>query len=202
MYFHHHGIYILDLHAIPKDVNMKQMKLSNINLEIFEKSFLNFKKLVSSDFEFDPDNQILKTNSEDFEKWHLVSLASSYGSDLFVRESKLLIIGYQSTNISFEIDYNQQAINFSTNWKQVIEFNPAHLCSADLFLTNKLGEILDEKSKITIKEKMPDFEFNQSIFQASKKYAYFIMDNTLVFVMTEKDKAEINHIFEICWNEV
>jgi hypothetical protein len=181
---------------------MKQIKLSNIDIELFKKSFSNFKIFVTSDFEFDFESQELSTNSSDFDKWHLVTLASFYGGDLFRKNNELVINASQAVNITFAIDYNLPKISFNTKWNDRIELNPAYLHSADLYLTNKLDNILSEKSKLIIKEKIPNFDFGQSVFFSPKKYAYVIINKTLVFIMAEKNNAEITHIFEVSWNEI
>lgn len=181
---------------------MKQIKLSNIDIELFEKSFSNFKRFVSSDFEFNFESQELSTKSLDFDKRHLVTLASFYGGDLFRKNNELVINNFQTVDITFKIDYNAPKIAFITKWNDRIELNPAYLHSADFYLVHKLDNILSEKSKLIITEKVPNFDFRQSIFLSPKKYAYVITDKTLVFILTEGDNAGITHLFEISWNEV
>jgi hypothetical protein len=180
---------------------MKTIRLTNIDIEIFKNSFSNFKKFVSSDFEFNFDNFELSTSLDGFDKWHLVTLATFYGGDLFRKKNEIVIEEFQSVNISFKIDYNLPKVKFKSKWGDIIEFNPAYLHSADFFLTDKLSKILSEHSKLILKENEPDFNFGQSIFLSSKKYAYFITNKTLVLVLTERDNAQITHLFQIRWNE-
>lgn len=181
---------------------MNRIKLSNIDIELFRNSFTNFKRCVMSDFEFDYDNLELLTNSKDFDKWHLVTLASFYGGDLFGKNHEIIINDFQLTDLTFKIDFNVPKIKLITQWNDKIEINPAVLHSADFFLTNKLENKLSKKSKLFIKEKMPLLDFNQSVFQSPHQYAYFISDNTLVFILTERENAKITHLFKVAWNEI
>jgi hypothetical protein len=48
-----HFAYCQTLCATEQNTNMKTIQLKNIELEVFESAFSNFKKFVSSDFEFD-----------------------------------------------------------------------------------------------------------------------------------------------------
>lgn len=181
---------------------MKAIKLTNIDIEIFKNAFSNFKKFVSSDFEFNFENCELSTNLDDFDKWHLVTLATFYGGDLFRNKNEIVIEGFQSVDISFKIDYNLPKVKFISKWDDNIELNRAYLHSADFFLTDKLIKILSENSKRILKENAPDFDFGQSVFLNSKKYAYFITNKTLVLIQTERDNAKITHLFKIRWNEI
>lgn len=181
---------------------MKQIKLSNIDTEIFRDSFKNFKRFTTSDIEFDCETLELRTNSTDFDKWHLITLASFYGGDLFRSNNEIVISEFQPSNIKFVIDYNQPNVRFTTNWKDNIEFNPAILNSADYFLTEKLYKSLSDESKLFIKEKMPFSVFEKSSLLSTKQFGYFIFCNTLVFVLTEREKAEITHLFKVNWNEI
>ena len=179
-----------------------KIKLQNIDLELFKTSFSNFKRFVKSDFEFDFVNLELSTSSVDFDKWHLITLASFYGGDLFRKNKELVIKTFQEVNIYFKIDYNLPKISFETKWNDKIEFNPAYLNSADFYLTDKLTNILSENSKIILKEKIPNFEFGQNFYFAKNKYAYIIINKTLIFILTENNNAKITHLFEIDWNEI
>jgi hypothetical protein len=181
---------------------MKAIKLTNIDIDIFKNAFSNFKKFVSSDFEFDFDSFELSTSLEDFNKWHLVTLATFYGRDIFRKKNEIVIDGFQSVNISFKIDYDLPKVKFKSKWDDIIELSPAYLHSADFFLTDKLIKMLSENSKLILKKNAPDFDFGQSVFLNSKKYAYFITNKTLVLILTERDNAKITHLFEIRWNEI
>ena len=181
---------------------MKTIKLTNIDIEIFKDAFSNFKKFVSSDFEFDFDNFELSTSLDGFDKWHLVTLATFYGGDIFRKKNKIVIDGFQSVDISFKIEYNLPKVKFKSKWGDNIELNPAYLNSADFFLTDKLIKMLSENSKLILKENVPDFDFGQSVFLSSKKYAYFITNKNLVLLFTGRDNAKITHLFEIRWDEI
>lgn len=181
---------------------MKTIKLTNIDIEIFKNSFSNFKKFVSSDVEFDFDNFELSTSLDDFDKWRLVTLATFYGGDLFRKKNQIVIKGLQTLNINFKINYNLPKVRFESKWGDILELKPAHLHSADFFLTDKLIKMLSENSKLILKENVPDFDFGQAVFLNRKKYAYFITNKTLVLIETEKDNAKITHLFEIRWNEI
>lgn len=181
---------------------MKTIKLTNIDIEIFKEAFSNFKKFVLSDFEFDFDNFELSTKLDVFNKWHLVTLASFYGGNLFRKKNEIVISGYQSVDISFKIDYNLPKVKFKSKWDDIIELNPAYLHSADFFLTDKLIKMLSENSKLIIKDIAPNFDFRQSVFLNSMKYAYIITNKTLVLILTERDNAKITHLFEIRWDEI
>ena len=181
---------------------MKKIRLSNIDLELFKDSFSNFKKFVTSDFEFDFVSKELSTKSIDFDKWHLVTLATFYGGDLFRNNNELAFSDFQAVQIPFKIDYNLPKITLTTKWNDKIEFNPAYLHSADFYLTANLIKMISENSKLILKDKMPYFDFDQSVFLSKKKYAYFIKNKTLVFIETENYNAEITHLFEISWYEI
>ena len=181
---------------------MKTIKLTNIDIKIFKDAFSKFKKNVSSDFEFDFDNFELSTSLDDFDKWHLVTLATFYGGDLFRKKNEIVIEEFQPVNISFKIDYNLPKVIFKSKWDDIIELNPAYLHSADFFLIDKLIKMLSQNSKLILKENAPDFDFAQSVFLNNKKYAYFISDKTLVLILTERDNAKITHLFQIRWNEI
>jgi len=181
---------------------MKTIKLTNIDIEIFKDSFSNFKKFVSSDFEFNFDNYELSTSLDDFDKWHLATLATFYGGDIFRKKNEIVIDGFQSVNINFKIDYNLPKVKFKSKWDDIIELNPAYLHSADFFLTDKFIKMLSANSKLVLKENAPDFNFGQSVFLNSKKYAYFITNKTLVLIITEGENAKITHLLKIRWNEI
>ena len=181
---------------------MTTIKLTNIDIEIFKNAFSNFEKFVSSGFEFNFDSLELSTSLDDFDKWHLVTLAQFYGGDIFRKKNELEIIGFQLVNIEFKIDYNLPKIIFKSEWNDNIELNPAYLNSADFFLTNKLIKILSNNSKQFLKDNVPDFDLGQSVFLNSNKYAYFITHNTLVLIRTEGYSAKITHLFKTKWNEI
>ncbi|MBV7441703.1 hypothetical protein KRX57_09745 [Weeksellaceae bacterium TAE3-ERU29] len=179
---------------------MKAIKLTNIDIKIFKDAFSNFKRFVSSDFEFNFENCELSTSLDDFDKWHLVTLATFYGRDLFRKKNEIVIEGFQFVNISFKVDYNLPKVKFKSKWGDIVELNPAYLYSAELFLTDRLIKMLSENSKLILKENISDFE--QSVFLDSKKYAYFMTNKTLVLIQTEGDNAKITHLFKIRWNEI
>jgi hypothetical protein len=181
---------------------MKTIKLSNIDVEIFRDSFFNFQKFVTSNFEFDFDNLELSTSSDDFNKWHLVTLATFYGSDLFRKNNEIIIDEFQLTNINFKIDYNLPKLRFKSNWNDNIEFDPAYLHSADLFLTSKFVKLLSINSAQILKENAPNFNLEQSFFMDSEKYAYFMTDKTLILIKTKGNNATVTHLFKIRWNEI
>lgn len=181
---------------------MKAIKLTNIDIEIFKDAFSNFKKFVSSDFEFNFENCELSTSSDDFDKWHLVTLATFYGGDLFRKKNEIVIEGFQLVNISFKIDYNLPKVKFKSKWGDIIELTSAYLHSAEFFLTDRLIKMISENSKLILKENIPDFDFEQSVFLDSKKYAYFMTNKTLVLIQTKGDNAKITHLFKIRWNEI
>ena len=181
---------------------MKTIKLTNIDIEIFKNVFSNFKKFVSSDFEFDFDKSELSTSLDDFNKSHFLTLATFYGGYIFRKKNKIVIDGFQSVNISFKIDFNLPKVKIKSKWDDIIELNPAHLNSAEFFLTDKLIKMLSENSKLILKENIPDFDFGQSVTLNIKKYAYFISNKTLVLILTESDNAKITHLFEIRWYEI
>ena len=180
---------------------MKTIKLTNINIEIFKESFLNFKKFVSSDIEFNFGTYELSTKLDDFDKWHLVTLAQIYGGDIFRKQNELEIVNTESVNIHFEIDYNLPSVKYTSEWNDEIEFYPAYLNSADFYLIDKLNRILSNPSKQIIKDQIHDFDFGQSVFLVNK-YAYFISNKTLVFIKTNGNKARITNLFELNWNEI
>lgn len=181
---------------------MKTIKLTHIDIGLFKDAFLTFKKFVSSDFEFNVENSELSTSLDDFDKGHLVTLASFYGSDLFWKKNEIIIEEFQSVNINFKIDYNSPKVKLKSNWNDIIELNPAYLDLADYYLTDKLINVISENSKLTLMENLPDFDFEQSVLLNSKKYAYFIANKTLVLIQTKGDHAKITHLFKVRWNEI
>jgi hypothetical protein len=181
---------------------MKTIRLTNIDSEIFKNAFLNFKKFVSSDFEFNFDNFELSTRLDDFDKWHLVTLAQFYGGDLFRKKTEIEFIRLQSVDIPFTIEYDLPKITFKTAWNDNIEFNPAYLNSADFFLTDNLVKILSNNSKQLLLDNEIDLNLGQSVCLSSIKYAYFIVDKTLVLILTERYNAKVTHLFNIKWNEI
>ena len=186
---------------------MKKINLQNIDIDLFEKTFERFKKFVVSDFEFNFTNFELSTKSEDFDKWHLVTLGSFYGGNLFRKNNKLEIHKIQECKIPFKISYTSPKINLTTEWNNIIEITPGFLNSAEPFLTEKLENQISEKSKMILKNALPFFNFNQSPFFSeinnnNLKYAYFIIKENLIFIKVETENAEITTIFKISWNEI
>jgi hypothetical protein len=181
---------------------MKTIQLKNIELEVFESAFSNFKKFVSSDFEFDYQKQELSTYLDEFNKWHLVTLASFYGGDLFKRTNELEIVDVEQIEFKFKIDYNLPKVEIRSKWGDVIEFNPGHLHSADYFLTDNLNKMLSETAKYILQQNVPGIETIQSVFLSNKKYAYFISKDTLVIILAENNDAVVTKLFKIRWNEI
>jgi hypothetical protein len=182
---------------------MKKLKLSHINQSFFEQSFQRFKKNLQSDFEYSVENQELTTNSFDFDKWHLVTLAISYGSNVFINSSEIRIDEHQICGIKFNKKYDTPIVNLTTNWNEKVEVNPALLFFADAFLTQKLTNLLSDQSKNFLKQKMPSFNFEQTVYGLNaKRFAYLIVSNTLVFIQDNENTGEITDLFKISWYEI
>lgn len=75
---------------------MKTIKLTNIELEV--------------------QKQELSTYSDEFNKWHLVTLASFYGGDLFKRTNELEIVDVELIALKFKIDYNLPKVEIRSKW--------------------------------------------------------------------------------------
>ncbi|UZR96793.1 hypothetical protein [Chondrinema litorale] len=184
---------------------MKTLNLKNIRKEEFESAFNSAKKFVSSDFVFDNETQALTTPSEEFDKWHLVTLGTSYGANVFRSKMRLRILQYQDCNIRFEKRYGASKVQITTDWRDEIEI-PIHvLFSADSYMLNKFYNYLNDKSKEFLHKKMPKLDAKQSVYLNGTdyyKYAFNIFKSTLVLINVNGESALISDLWKVEWYEI
>ena len=187
---------------------MKKIKLSNINQSEFDKAFESFKKFVNSDIAYNNELNEIFTNAKEFDKWHLMTLASFYGGNLFRATNELELIQHQLCDIAFEKTYDSPSVKLKTDWNDEIEIKPSIMFDADSFLTKKLVDAMSNDSKTKLLKKMPTFNIEQSVYRVTKEalefehFAYIKIEDTLVFIRDEKEKATITNLWKVEWNEV
>ncbi len=187
---------------------MRKIELSNINQPEFIKAFDSFKRFVNSDIEYNKTLNEIYTTSKEFDKWHLMTLASFYGGNLFRATNQLKLIQHQLCDIVFEKSYDSPIVKLKTDWNEEIEIRPILMFDADSFITEKLVNAMSINSKTQLIEKMPNFNTEQSVYRITEEalkfdnYAYIIIKNTLIFIKDEKEKATITNLWKIEWNEI
>lgn len=184
---------------------MKTLNLKNIKKKEFESAFNSFKKFVSSDFVLDNDTQSITTPSEEFDKWHLVTLGKSYGANLFRSKMRLRLLQHQDCNIELKKSYAVSNVKMATDWADEIEI-PIHiLFNADSYILNKFYDFLNNESKEILHRKMPRLTVDQSIYLNNVdyfRYAFNIFKNTLVLIKENQDSARITDLWKIEWYEI
>lgn len=185
---------------------MKTLNLENIKAKEFDDAFNGFKKFVSSDFIFDSENQCLTTNSEEFDKWHLVTLGTSYGANLFRNKMKLRLLQHQDCNLEIEKSYDTPNVKMKTDWGDQIEIPTHILFSADSYMLNKFYNFLNDESKELLHRKMPKLTPKQSVYSGDSddyfRYAFNIFENTLVLIKENQESALIGDLWKVEWYEI
>ena len=184
---------------------MKILNLRNIKSEEFGDAFNGFKKFVSSDFVFDDETKTLTTNSEEFDRWHLVTLGTSYGAKLFRSKMKLRILQHQDCNIEIEKRYDVPNVKMTTDWADEFEVPVQVLFSADSYMLSKFYDYLNDESKEFLHSKMPKLSPKQSVYSNNAdqfRYAFNIFKNTLVLIKENQDSAQITDLWNVEWYEI
>jgi len=171
----------------------------------FEKAYKGLINFVSSKvqvkFVSDQTVTITSDKSKDYE-WHLFELGARYGGNLFRNQFELKLIDHKSYNREIDKPIQPNKIKINTKWNTEIEFNPIYLNLAEAYMVNKLGSVLSDQEKQTIKKKVSDFDFEQKIsFVLPVKHAYQIIDGILIIIRLENDKFNITDLWKIKWNE-
>lgn len=183
---------------------MKSLSLKNIKKEEFENAFNGFKKFVTSDFVLDTDTQSITTPSEEFDKWHLVTLGKSYGVNLFRSKMRLRLLQHQECNIELKKSYGVPNVKMTTHWADEIEIPIRILFSSDSYILNKFYGFLNDESKEFLHRKMPKLNAEQSIYLNDLdyfRYAFNIFKNTLVLIKENQDSAQITDLWKVEWYE-
>ena len=173
---------------------------------IFEKAYANLNSFVQSKVkaEFKSDDSVeISSDESDNYKWHLVTLGSLYGGEVFKNNHELSLIEHSSVDIEIPQPFSSNEIKLISNRGEKLIFNPYYLNLSEAYMVNKLESVLNNMDKLKIQNLVTSFNFQQKIsFELPIKHAYQIIDQTLIIIKKEAGIFTITNLWKTKWNEI
>ena len=89
-----------------------------------------------------------------------------------------------------------------TGWNKRIVFNPSVLLSGDSGMIWKFINMLSLNDKERLKNEIEDIDFEQSVSFRNDKYAYQIIDDTLILIKRQSEFWTIVSIYKTEWYDI
>lgn len=180
-------------------------RIKIVDKDVFKEAVDNFQRFLNSDIKIriEEGDAIFDFDESEQSRWHLFTLASFYGSQLFNKRKRLRLLERQTCNVVVPKPITNQPIEIRTDWNQKILFNPVFLLTAESSMIRRFIDMLSEYDQIKLKNANSDIDFAQPVsFKTEIKYAYQILGNTLILIKEQGELSTIVSLWKVEWYEV
>jgi hypothetical protein len=179
------------------------LKVRITDPEAFKEAWLQFKRHVERDIhaEMVDDYVVLKGAPSEGNKQYLFELASLYGGQRFYQNYRLRLLENQPCSIRIEsFEKEKVPIEINTRWNQRIEFYPGFLRFANSVIIRRFIDMMSVEDQEKLKNEVSDIDFDQPVsFVTDIKYAYGIIDNTLILIREQNRTFTITNLWRTEW---
>lgn len=121
-------------------------RIKIVDKDVFKEAVDNFQRFLNSDIKIriEEGDAIFDFDESEQSRWHLFTLASFYGSQLFNKRKRLRLLERQTCNVVVPKPITNQPIEIRTDWNQKILFNPVFLLTAESSMIRRFIDMLSE----------------------------------------------------------